>query len=256
MAKAYWVACYHSISDPEALAAYAKLAAPAIAAGGGRFLARGTAAKAYEAGLLDRVLGGVPLIASVSNMVGLEAALALPADAVRRLGALGVAVVEDADRLRLRLRLANAEHERLTSMADGWWHVFPAGGEQPARTLLYSLGPEKFLDRVLLAWSRAPAGAADAAWRELATLPERWQASVFPLKAADLIARGVPKGPQLGRALAAAEEKWISAGFPNDASALQRILDEAARGDEPHSGGAPPHQVRGRLRRGPGAQEN
>src|SRR5439155_15751400 len=56
MAKAYWVACYHSISDPEALAAYAKLAAPAIAAGGGRFLARGTAAKAYEAGLLQRIV--------------------------------------------------------------------------------------------------------------------------------------------------------------------------------------------------------
>ena len=56
MAKAYWVACYHSISNPEALAEYAKLAGPAIAAGGGRFLARGTAAKAYEAGLLQRIV--------------------------------------------------------------------------------------------------------------------------------------------------------------------------------------------------------
>ena len=51
MAKAYWVACYRSISDPDALAAYAKLAGPAIAAAGGRFLARGNAAKAYEAGV-------------------------------------------------------------------------------------------------------------------------------------------------------------------------------------------------------------
>ena len=41
MAKAYWVAAYRSISDPDKLAAYAQLAAPAIAAGGGRFLARG-----------------------------------------------------------------------------------------------------------------------------------------------------------------------------------------------------------------------
>ena len=49
MAKAYWVATYRSISDPEALAGYAKLAGPAIQAAGGRFLARGTAAKAYEA---------------------------------------------------------------------------------------------------------------------------------------------------------------------------------------------------------------
>lgn len=54
MAKAYWVATYFSISNPDALAEYAKLAGPAIAAGGGRFLARGTAAKAYEKGLLQR----------------------------------------------------------------------------------------------------------------------------------------------------------------------------------------------------------
>jgi uncharacterized protein (DUF1330 family) len=56
MAKAYWVATYRSISDPEALAGYAKLAGPAISAAGGRFLARGTAAKAYEAGVIQRVV--------------------------------------------------------------------------------------------------------------------------------------------------------------------------------------------------------
>lgn len=56
MAKAYWVACYRSISDPEALAAYAKLAGPAIAAAGGRFLARGNAAKAYELGVPQRMV--------------------------------------------------------------------------------------------------------------------------------------------------------------------------------------------------------
>jgi uncharacterized protein (DUF1330 family) len=56
MAKAYWVACYRSISNPDALAAYAKLAGPAIAAAGGRFLARGNAAKAYEAGLAQRLV--------------------------------------------------------------------------------------------------------------------------------------------------------------------------------------------------------
>jgi uncharacterized protein (DUF1330 family) len=56
LAKAYWVATYRSISNPDALAGYAKLAGPAIQAAGGRFLARGTAAKAYEAGLLQRVV--------------------------------------------------------------------------------------------------------------------------------------------------------------------------------------------------------
>jgi len=56
MAKGYWVSTYFSVSDPQALAEYAKLAGPAIAAGGGRFLARGNAAKAYEKGLKERVV--------------------------------------------------------------------------------------------------------------------------------------------------------------------------------------------------------
>ncbi|HEV8029670.1 MAG TPA: DUF1330 domain-containing protein [Stellaceae bacterium] len=56
MAKAYWVATYRSVSNPDALAAYAKLAGPAILAAGGRFLARGTAAKAYEAGIVQRTV--------------------------------------------------------------------------------------------------------------------------------------------------------------------------------------------------------
>ena len=56
MAKGYWISAYHSISDTDKLAAYAKLAGPAIEAGGGKFLARGTAAKAYEAGLLQRTV--------------------------------------------------------------------------------------------------------------------------------------------------------------------------------------------------------
>ncbi|MUH43924.1 MAG: DUF1330 domain-containing protein, partial [Actinobacteria bacterium] len=37
MAKGYWVSAYRSISDPEKLAAYAKLAGPAITGGGGHF---------------------------------------------------------------------------------------------------------------------------------------------------------------------------------------------------------------------------
>ena len=56
MAKAYWIACYRSISNPDALAAYAKLAGPSITAGGGRFLARGGTAKTYEAGINQRTV--------------------------------------------------------------------------------------------------------------------------------------------------------------------------------------------------------
>jgi poly(A) polymerase len=187
-----------------------------------------TLALMTETGLLEQVLGGVPLLASYANMVKLEAALALAADPVRRLGALGISVVEDAERLRERLRLTNAEHERLASMADGWWQISTSWSEHEARVLLYRLGGARFTDRVLLAWTRAPQGAADPTWHALATLPARWSPPAFPLKAADFMARGVPKGPRLGAALAAAEEAWIAARFPSDAPAVAAIADAAA----------------------------
>jgi uncharacterized protein (DUF1330 family) len=56
MAKGYWIAFYRSIWNPAALVEYAKLATPAIQAGGGTVLARGTPAKAYEAGLKQKTV--------------------------------------------------------------------------------------------------------------------------------------------------------------------------------------------------------
>ena len=56
MAKAYWISAYRSISDPDKLAGYAKLAGPSITAAGGRFLARNVAAKTYEAGVAQRTV--------------------------------------------------------------------------------------------------------------------------------------------------------------------------------------------------------
>ena len=56
MAKGYWVTIYRKISDPAKLAAYAELAPKATAPFGGKYLARGAAANAYEAGLKDRIV--------------------------------------------------------------------------------------------------------------------------------------------------------------------------------------------------------
>jgi poly(A) polymerase len=184
-----------------------------------------------EAGLLVAVLGGVPLLASFANMVKLERELSLAADPVRRLGALAVSTGEDSERLRERLRLANAEYDRLASMADGWWHLSAATGMHDARVLLYRLGSEKFVDRILLAWSRAwSESVVDERWHGLVLLPGRWSAPAFPLKAADFMERGVAKGPALGAALRAAEEAWIAQDFPMDAAAIAKIADAAARG--------------------------
>jgi uncharacterized protein (DUF1330 family) len=56
MAKAYWITFYGEVRKPDALAAYAKLAGPALEAAGGRMLARGMPADVHEAGLVNRTV--------------------------------------------------------------------------------------------------------------------------------------------------------------------------------------------------------
>jgi len=189
--------------------------------------AAATLAVMAETGLLGPVLGGVPYVADFAKMADIEAALSF-ADPVRRLGALAVMVSEDAERLSQRLRLSNAEAERLMAL-EPWWRISPSAGEQAARALLYHLGPESFIDRVLLAWARARADAAGGDWRALASLAQRWTAPVFPLKAADFTRRGVAAGPALGAALRAAKDAWIAADFPADSAAIAAIAKRAAR---------------------------
>jgi tRNA nucleotidyltransferase/poly(A) polymerase len=180
-----------------------------------------------EGGLLLQILGGVAYTGPFAAMIAAEQVLGLRADAVRRLAALAVAVTEDARRLGARLRLANAETKALDSMGHRWWRL---GGmdEATARRRLYRLGAERYRDRLLLAWSRAGGDADPVRWRELATLPQRWSAPKFPLKAADFVKRGVAEGPALGHVLALAEDAWLAADFPLDAAALAAIADQAA----------------------------
>ena len=180
-----------------------------------------------DAGLLLRVLGGVSTLANFENMTKVEAAIGVTPDPVRRLGALGVTIAEDAERLWQKLRLTNIEHERLASMAEGWRRISLGIGEQGARALIYRLGREAFTDHALLGWARSAASSSDAEWHALATLPARWTAPVFLLKAADFMKRGVDKGPALGNALRVAEAAWIAAGFPSEAAALDKIADAA-----------------------------
>jgi poly(A) polymerase len=193
-----------------------------------------TLAVMVESGLLGMVLGGVAFLASFENVVKVEAALGAQPDAVRRLGALGVWVAEDAERLTRRLRLSNAESERLLAL-EAWWRITPQPDGRAARALLYQIGPQSFADRVFLAWARSDAGVADGAWYEISSLPQRWTAPSFPLRAADFMSRGVVAGPPLGIVLRAAEEAWIAADFPLDAAALEAIADrtvqEAAASD-------------------------
>ena len=123
--------------------------------------------------------------------------------AVRRLGALGVSVTEDAERLRERLRLANAEHERLASMADGWWHISWRIGRAGRR------GPA--LSPRARTFHRSRAAGLDALartarrisrWRRLATLAGALGRAGLPAQGGGLPrARRASTGLALGAAL-------------------------------------------------------
>jgi poly(A) polymerase len=179
-----------------------------------------------DGGLLLPVFGGIAYGGTLAAMMAAERKLGGAPDAIRRLGALGVAVTEDARRLVTRLRLSNAEAKRLDSMGHRWWRL--AGmDEATARRRLYRLGEEAYRDRLMLAWARAGSTADPKPWRELALLPERWRPPKFPLKAADFIARGIAEGPVLGQVLTLAEDAWLAADFPLDGETVAAIADQA-----------------------------
>lgn len=186
-----------------------------------------TLAVMADCGLIEPLIG-VPLVAQFARLAAVEAALEISPDPVRRLGVLALHVSDDAERLRERLRLSNTEFERLTAMATRWQHTGSDLSDKAGRALLYRLRPQGFLDRALFAWSRFGAEPDDPAWRKLATLPQRWQAPRFPLRAADFVQQGVTPGPALGAALAAAEEAWIARDFPADPAAVEDLLGVTA----------------------------
>jgi tRNA nucleotidyltransferase/poly(A) polymerase len=185
----------------------------------------GAAGAMADGGLLLPIFGGVAYTGPFAAMIAVEQALGLVPSAIRRLGALAVAVTEDAKRLSARLRLTNQETKTLDSMGHRWWRL-PGMDQARARRRLYRLGPDRYRDRLLLAWARSADAPDCPRWRELATLPDCWSAPKFPLKAADFTRRGIAEGPALGHVIALAEDAWLAADFPLDAAALEAIADQ------------------------------
>ena len=178
-----------------------------------------------DGGLLLAVTGGVTYPGAFKALAAAETALGLMPDPMRRLAALAVAVTEDAKRLSTRLRLTNAETKALDSMGHRWWRLRDMD-EGTAKRRLYRLGEARYRDRNMLAWARSGSSADASEWRARVTLPDRWTAPEFPLKAADFIARGISAGPGLGHVLTLAEDAWLAADFPLDQAALDAIADE------------------------------
>ncbi len=131
-------------------------------------------------------------------------------------------------RVAARLRLSNAE-QAVLALGAGDHAESGLPEEDAAKRLLYRLGASDYSAVVLIAWADSGAAPDDRSWREALTLPERWQAPVFPLRGSDLVALGEVEGPALGALLRRLEAEWVADGFAADRDRLMVRAKEIVR---------------------------
>ena len=178
-----------------------------------------------ETGLLTLLLGGVGELGRFARVAATEGA---SPDPVRRLAALAVMTMEDAERLRERLRLSNEEHRRLAAYGSmvALLKTRPLAIDAAAlRPLVAEHGVEAIADGL-----RALAGEPRPEVRDgtLAAL-RRYESGeervpIFPLRGGDLVAHGIEKGPRVGELMAAARRAWLAQGCPTDRASAQALL--------------------------------
>ncbi len=182
-------------------------------------------------GFLTWLLAGAAELGRFSRLAAYGKDQPVP---IWRLAALGVMVEEDADRLREHLRLSNDEHRRLAAYArllaalKAWSLPLDANA---IRRLLADHGIET-LSVVLAALDGEPSPVLKKQACEALDLYRSGAepVPVFPLRGADLVARGVPKGPRIGEILGLARQAWLAEGCRTDKDyakdLLERILAE------------------------------
>ena len=162
-----------------------------------------------ETGLFLRVSGEIPELGRFARANGLDAA--------GRLASLLVWTEEDAERLRERLRLSNAEHDRLATYARliARLKSAPVLDRAEARRLAFLHGVAPLLEAVaVLAGEPRPILVEDGA-AQIEAFRSGEGAPAFHLTGGDLVRQGVPPGPEIGRRLAEAKRVWLEAGCPD-----------------------------------------
>jgi poly(A) polymerase len=180
-------------------------------------------------GLLHPLIGLAANPARLRRLIGLGEGP--PQDPLLRLAALCVILPEDAWRLRERLRLSNAEAERLEAAARGLIELH-GQDEPPAfaklQGLLFRHGRQAAADALLLAQADA-LPEKDMAWERARICLRETAEPRLPFSGADLIAHGITEGRAVGEALKELQTRWVKAGFPEDPASLARLLGELPR---------------------------
>lgn len=165
-----------------------------------------------DGGILTPVLPEVDRagIYRLERLIAREAAAGIAPSALRRLAALLPPDAARADLVGARLKLSNKARKRLTTALE-------AGlGDMPIRALAWHIGVEGAIDRLLL--------DADADLSPLSALDD-WTPPKLPIGGGALIARGLPPGPDVAKALNVVQDMWVAEGFP-DGARVDAIADQ------------------------------
>lgn len=163
-----------------------------------------------ETGVLGIVLPGAADLARFEALVGIEREIG-EADPLLRLAALLADDPAQAALTAERLRLSNAQRDRLQAALAPAEALAPELSPHELRVAVYRRGAQPVRDRLRLNW--AARGGEAAGWRAHLTLAAAWSRPVLPVDGADVLAAGVARGRGVGEALKAVEAWWIEGDF-------------------------------------------
>ena len=176
-------------------------------------------------GVLSALLPFVKGTARLDGLVEIELGVLRENDPELRLAALIPQEKAVAEQAAERLRLSNAQRDRLVAAVGQEPVVTPWMSPRQVRRAVYRLGARTFRDRIKLAWAQVGDNTRKAAlWRGVLTLAEAWESPDFLVTGEDAIGAGAPEGPLVGQVLREVEDWWIDEDFPADRElALDRL---------------------------------
>ncbi len=183
-----------------------------------------------QAGVLAAVLPEAQGLARFERLVAIETEMLFTEDPLLRLAALLPDDPATAAALAERLRLSNAQRDRLVAALTPAPPLVSWISPKRTRQLVYRLGVGAFCDRITLAWAASERPAATVQWRALLPTAQSWTAPRFPLTGDEVMAAGVPKGPLVGEVMREVEAWWVDSDFPDDKLALIERLKSVAQG--------------------------
>jgi poly(A) polymerase len=181
-------------------------------------------------GVAQVVLGVEPRLDRFDALVEIETEQLFDCDPVLRMAALLPDDQLAATRLAERLRLSNADRDRIVAALSPTPVLKSWMSPREIRREVYRVGQSVFRDRAKLAWAASPRTATTMQWRGMIALAEGWTAPELPLSGDDILNAGVPKGPLVGEVRREVEAWWIDNDFIDDKLSVIEKLKAVAQG--------------------------